>query len=391
MTEKILCVDDDSSVLQGYRRQLRKQFEIDTALGGAEGLDAIANRGPFAVIVSDMRMPEMDGIQFLAEVRRRAPDTVRVMLTGCADQRTAADAVNEGAIFRFLTKPCPPEILAKTLAAAIEQYRLITAEKHLLQHTLRGALNVLCDVLALANPAAFGQGSRVRRIVRALCAKLGVEQSWQCEIAATLSQIGCITVPPNVLEKVYHGHELSRDESRMLAGHPAVGSNLVAKIPRLEPVAEIIAYQQKRFNGSGPPAKPVAGSNIPLGARILKTALDYDTLRWSGIEDFDVMLELSERTGWYDPQVLSALENVIGLEGSFEAQDVDLKQLTTQMILAEDVITNDGTLLVTKGQEVTASLKQRLLNFAQNGRVADSVRVLARIAGLEMGCYPVRR
>ena len=118
--------------LQAFQRQLRKDFDLVAACGGQEGLDALGSHGPFAVIVSDMRMPGMDGIEFLAQARKRAPDSVRIMLTGCADQRTAINAVNTGRIFRFLAKPCPPEALANALREGIAQYRLITAEKDLL-------------------------------------------------------------------------------------------------------------------------------------------------------------------------------------------------------------------------------------------------------------------
>ncbi|GAG00018.1 unnamed protein product, partial [marine sediment metagenome] len=209
MSEKILCIDDDPNILQGYQRRLRKQFKIETALGGTEGLEAIASKGPFAVIVSDMRMPGMDGVQFLAAAKRRAPDSVRMMLTGFADQQTAVEAVNEGNIFRFLTKPCPPETFAKALTAGMEQYRLVTAEKVLLEKTLRGAIKVLTDVLSLTNPTAYGHASRVRRLVQKLCKQLEVDQPWQAEVAAMLSQIGCVTVPPNTLNKIYYGQTLT--------------------------------------------------------------------------------------------------------------------------------------------------------------------------------------
>ena len=106
MTTRVLCVDDDSNILLGYQRALRKQFQIEVALGGAEGLAAVRNRGPYAVIVADMRMPDMNGVELLAQVREIAPDTVRMMLTGNADQQTALVAVNQGHIFRFMTKPC---------------------------------------------------------------------------------------------------------------------------------------------------------------------------------------------------------------------------------------------------------------------------------------------
>src|SRR5437870_13752231 len=119
MSEKILFVDDDANILAALQRQLRKQFSIHTSTDASRALESFETSGPYAVIVSDMRMPGMDGVQFLSKVRQRAPDSVRIMLTGNADQQTAVDAVNEGAIFRFLTKPCSTEVLACVLSAGI--------------------------------------------------------------------------------------------------------------------------------------------------------------------------------------------------------------------------------------------------------------------------------
>lgn len=391
MNEKILCVDDDLNILDAFRRQFRKQFHVETAPGGAEGLETIASKGPFAVIVSDMRMPGMDGIQFLAAANERVPESVRIMLTGNADQQTAIDAVNQGNIFRFLTKPCPPEILAKTLAAGVRQYQLVTAEKELLEKTLRGSVRVLTDVLSLTNPTAFGCASRVRRLVQKLCKQLKVDQPWQCEIAAMLSQIGCVTVPSSTLNRMYHGQRLTDDDSQMLAAHPSVGRELVANIPRLESVAEIIGYQQTCFDGAGTSSDSVAGKEIPLGARILKVALDFDTLKWGGLRDIDAIVELRGRPKWYDPNVLAALEAVAGFEESFEIQEVPLKDLSTHMILADDVTTIDGALLVSKGQEVTTSMRQRLSNFAQNGRIEDPIRVLVRAVSGSRATESARR
>ena len=132
MNEKILCVDDEPNILEAYRRTLRKRFELDVACGGEEALQAIAQRGPYAVLVADMRMPGMNGVELLAKVRQIAPLTVRMMLTGNTDLQTAIDAVNQGHIFRFLTKPCSPEDFANALEAGLEQHRLLTAERQLL-------------------------------------------------------------------------------------------------------------------------------------------------------------------------------------------------------------------------------------------------------------------
>ncbi len=145
--EQILFVDDDQNILNAYCRALRKEFRIETALGGEEGLEMIAGHETYAVIVTDMRMPGMDGIQFLAQVKEQSPDTIRIMLTGNADQQTAIEAVNEGNIFRFLTKPCPAEVLGQVLAEGIQQYRAIKAEKQLLAKTIQGSAQMFTDLL----------------------------------------------------------------------------------------------------------------------------------------------------------------------------------------------------------------------------------------------------
>lgn len=378
MSEKVLCVDDDSRVLDAYRRGLRKQFAIDTALGGEEALSAIDSQGPYAVVVSDMRMPGMDGVRLLGKIRQQAPDTVRIMLTGNADLQTAIEAVNEGNIFRFLTKPCPPETLAKSLTAGVRQYQLVMTEKELLEKTFRGSIKVLIEVLSLINPTAFGHASRVRRLVHKMCGELKADNAWQCEVAAMLSQIGYVTIPTETLEKVHDGRELKANEMEMLEAHPSVGRNLIVNIPRLECVAEAIGYQNKRFDGSGEPSDAIEGKDIPIGARILKVALDYDTLRWSGSAEIDAMVELRKRSGWYDPVVLRALEAVIGFDEAFEFREVMVQELSTLMTLAEDIRTTDGTIVVGKGQEVTTSLCQRVKNFARNRHIKEPFRVFVR-------------
>lgn len=379
MTEKILCVDDEPNVLNAYQRALRKEFQIETALGGAPGLAAIDGQGPYAVIVTDMRMPGMDGIQFLAKVKEKSPESVRIMLTGNADQQTAIDAVNEGNIFRFLTKPCPPEVLAKALKAGLHQYHLVMAEKELLEKTLRSSIQVLTDILSLVNPTAFGRASRVQRLVRELAAKLQIENAWQTEIAAMLSQVGCITVPEEILMKVYRGASLTADELHLMQSHPQIGHNLINHIPRLEPVAEIIAYQEKRFNGAGLPHDDKHGLEIPLGARILKLALDFDKLLESKIHNLEAIKEIQRRGDWYDPYLVDALKVIVTDGLTYEPQSVSSHALALGMILAADVVTKNGLLLIANGQEVTSSLYLRVQNYADREMIIDSIKVLVPV------------
>ena len=134
MKERILCVDDESSALDGYQRILHRQFEVSTAVSGEQALAIVERRGPYAVVISDMRMPGMNGAEFLARVRKEAPETVRMLLTGYSDVQSAMDAVNKGHVFQFLTKPCEKDVLLAAINSGVTQYRAQVAERELVRN-----------------------------------------------------------------------------------------------------------------------------------------------------------------------------------------------------------------------------------------------------------------
>lgn len=357
---RILLVDDEPSVLASYTRSLHGKFDVVTAVGAQAGLEALERAGPFAVVVSDLRMPEQSGIEFLAQVRERAPTTVRMLLTGCAEVQSAIEAINEGRVFRFLTKPCPPETLIKVIHAGVDQYELVTAERDLLERTLSGSVKLLTDVLAVANPPAFGRATRLSRLVRSMGAQLGSGPSWQTELAARLSQLGCIAIPDGIMLRASRGEPLAPHEEQMLAAHPALGSNLVANIPRLDEVARIILYQGKRYDGGGYPKDEVAGVAIPLGARLLHVALAYDASLQSGKLQHAAVIELRRDPGCFDPLVLSALERAVEREAGYSLRRMAIDELRPGMLINEDVVSVGGGLLVSRGQEVNAALIAKL-------------------------------
>lgn len=383
MTNRILCVDDDPNILHAYKRALRKQFEIETALCGDEGLAAISNSGPYAVVVADMRMPKMNGVQFLAIVKERSPNTVRMMLTGNADQRTALEAVNEGQIFRFMTKPCSPETLAKALDAGLTQYRLVTAEKELLSKTLRGSIKVLSEVLALANPVAFGRASRVHRFVGQLTKELKLERGWLIEIAALLSQIGCVALPEETLTKVYRRQELSAVEQQTYDRHPQIARALLEHIPRLEEIATIVAHQNDLYSDHSDARGRRQDSNFILECSILKLALDWDELLSSGMSNELAMAEINDRQGWYDPRALAVLDRLVAVDQVHVVKRVGLSDLADGMILADDVCSINGALLCAKGQQVSRSMRACLRNFAINVGVQFPLKVFVPASGAE--------
>ena len=282
MNYKVLCVDDDANMLASYQRSLRKQFNIDTAQGGEAALAIMAVGGPYAVILSDMSMPGMNGIQFLSRAREASPHSVRMMLTGNADLATAMDALNCGSIFRFMLKPCLPENLALSLLAGIEQYKLVHAERELLEKTLQGSVRMLMEILAVVNPEVFGRAQTLRTHMRTLAEALALPGIWKLELAALLSQIGMVTLPTTVLRKIQTRQTLTDAEAVLVQRVPEIGHNLIVKIPRLEPVAEAVRYARKRFDGSGTPDDDLAGEEIPVGARLLRVLTDLAEIQASG-------------------------------------------------------------------------------------------------------------
>jgi response regulator RpfG family c-di-GMP phosphodiesterase len=374
---RVLFVDDEPDLLAAIVRSLRSEhFEITTAASGAEALDMLRKKGPFAVIVSDLHMPEIDGVELLRRARKLSPETVRVLFTGQPDLERSIAAVNEGEIFRFITKPCARVPLALLLKAAVHQYQLITAERVLLEQTLRGCIQALTEILALTSPLAFGRASRLRQGMASLITAVGIPLNWHLEVATMLSQIGGVLLPPALLEKVYAREPLSEGEQETIDGLPKAVEEILGNIPRLEPVLEILRYQDKHFNGEGPPPDLVAGEIIPWGARALKVLLDLDALESEGYASSQAFEMMRERRGWYDPKILSALAEL--RQGAPEAMLLDLPAnlLRAGMILAQNVRTSTGMVFIAKGQEVTASLLLKLRNLSPGFLADELIRVI---------------
>ncbi len=307
MSEKILFVDDDPNLLAACERNLRKTFAVETAVSGEAALQKLAVSGPYAVVVADRQMPGMDGIRLLTLVKERAPETVRLMLTGNADLEAAIRVVNEGNIFRFLMKPCPSDELSKALNDALAQYRLVMAEKELLSKTLNGSIRLLTDILSMIDPQSFGRAQLLRDAIAKLAGHWQIPNAWEIHLAVMLAPIGLVTIPPHVLVKARKGDPLLQAEEQMLARVPESTGRLLANIPRLEGVARIIQYQHARFDGGGSaPGAPREGA-IPVGSRVLKILSEMVELESSGMSRADALKELCSRQGWYDPSILSAI------------------------------------------------------------------------------------
>lgn len=372
----ILLVDDEPAILDGLRRQLRKKFTVHTATSGADALELLQSE-TVAVVVSDMRMPQMDGATFLSRVRGLHPDVVRILLTGQTDTQAAIQAVNEGQIYRFLTKPCPPDVLSDEITNAAELNRLVTAEKELLSSTLRRTVEALTATLSLAQPAAFGRAQRISRTVTELAEALAVDDSWELEVTAMLAHLGAVTLPPNVLAKLDAGRPLTAEEEAMARRVPGISHDLVATIPKLEGVAEAIRCHPFRFDGKDAPIGAPTGDSLPLAARILRLAVDFDAGMAQRPSVQATLAVLSGDPGAYDPRVLESLIRCHAVAEEASARETDVDDLRPDMVIFDDVFTTDGVLLVSRGTVVTEPLILRLENYADQGRLSRRLVVQA--------------
>jgi hypothetical protein len=197
-----------------------------------------------------------------------------------------------------------------------------------------------------------------------------------------LSQIGSVTIPPEVTLKMRLGHALSSNEKEILVRIPAIGSSLLANIPRLEEVARIILYQNKLFDGGGFPEDDVSGVAIPLGARMLKVLCDLAQIEARGTSRALAVQELRGRAGYYDPRVLSAVAALV--PSAAPSADTDTKMLLAVKfshlrighILQSDVETKSGILLVPTGSRITPMLIHWLRNFSTLYGIKEPILVL---------------
>ncbi|WP_135075259.1 response regulator [Terasakiella sp. SH-1] len=376
MTEKLLIIDDDVNLLSGLKRQYHKRFNVLTAEGGAQGLELLKENPDIGVVVTDMRMPEMDGLETLKHIREISPDVVRIMLTGNADQQTAIDAVNEGAIFRFYCKPCEADVLAKGIDAGFEQFRLIHAERELLENTLSGTVKVLVDLLAFSNPEAFARSSHIKEWCEILAPELGIKQKWVLKLSAMLLPLCDLIIPQEMMVKLKSGEFLKPEEEAILQQGAQTVHDMIKQIPRLEKIAEIITQVRQPLKVKNP--EEIA--KLPLEARLLHVLED---LSWVSSElmlssrEFD---KLRVHLDTYDKTVYEAVRTHLvnhefALQDHYEGRRVPINHLVAGQILLSDILTDDNRKLLSRGVILSKVQIEKLKMIAKRSPMTGLVSV----------------
>lgn len=402
---RILVVDDEPNVLSALQRSLRgRGYQVTTALGGEIALAMLEELQPHAII-SDMRMPGMNGAEFLKASHTHSPDAVRVLLTGYADINSALQAVNEGEIFRYLTKPWDDVQLAAALDEGLERHRLRAERDRLLrlteqQNTELQALNENLEGLVAARTAELqqalaqneevheelkrgflatmnmfsslvearagltrGSARRVADHMRRLGPSMGLSGSEQQDaiFAAMLVDLGKVVLPERLVQFPFS--ELRPEERRQWLAHPQQAASLLMGIDTLRGASEILRALHERFDGTGVPEQ-LEGEGIPISARLLAVAADYEGMlagamvraRQAPAEAFKILRDAGGRR--YDPQVVARF--IESLQAATlparKHLTVGLHGLTPGMQIAEDVLSKDGFLMLTKGHVIDAAL-----------------------------------
>jgi response regulator RpfG family c-di-GMP phosphodiesterase len=383
--QTILVVDDTPEDVVLLVEFLKGVFRVKVALKGSRALELAAAEPPDLILL-DVMMPEMDGYDVCRKLKGDpATREIPVLFLTSKDslQNEARGFASGGA--DYITKPFSPALVLARVRTQLEQRRLLTAEKDLLEKTFKGALAAILGMISLAEPASCEWSLRLSELAEQVAGQLGMEEPWMVGLAAALSQIGTLGVPAEVLARIKTGGILKTEERMAYNRVPDLGFQLLKDIPRLEGVAEMVYYSQKNFNGGGFPHDLLEGTEIPLGGRILRACLGF-MHAYSGKRDpLQCISDLLLNRSFYDPEVTFALNNII--QGGFfyepekekgaGALEIPIKDLVAGQILDSSIETKEGQLLIRGGTVLGPGHLRNLANYASKGAIKGPVTVRA--------------
>ncbi len=359
---KILFVSTDTEFAKGAQQSLEDAFDITCLDNAGEGLALLGKDPRIVAVVSGLKLPGMNGQEFLATARKKFPKVLRIMVTGDCDFKTAAETVSAAHVLHLLSKPCSPDVLRNALTEAVVAYKQARAESDAMKDTLLGCVKMLVDIMELTNPVAARRSKRILRRAHRICKELRALPAQMMDMAVLLSNIGCVGLPAGVLKKMESGAEMTREELKTFRTHPSIAAHLLKNVPSMGKLAKIVRYQ------NFPCSK-----NPPMGSRILKVCIDMDQMQDSGASPEKALAYMQSKPEVYDVNVVEAMGRHREESAKLECTPVSVSDLEPGMIMQSDMVTEKGVTLLHRGEVLSEASHLRVQAFADLLRIKEPV------------------
>ena len=377
LSNNIMIVDDSEENRMILQEMVNKLGYVHQSYDNAKDALDYLRQNSVDCILLDIKMPEMSGIEMLGLIKRdkHLSDIPIIMVTGVEDSKSIVDCITNGAQ-DYVTKPFEPEILSARIKGVIKRYEVYLNEKELVDKTFFGSVKLLNDLLSVLSPQIFGKSNQIRRIAKAICNEIEYKDTNDVELAALFSHIGCISLSSDILDKLVNGKFLLTEEKNIFDNHPLLGYKLLKNIPLLENVTNAILYQNKNYDGSGPPAmEKISAEDIPLPARILRGAIEYHYSKMRAGSTLELSEMLKTKESMFDPNIFKALQKVMVKDNTRDLKELKVNQLKVGMIFAEDIFTTTKIKVGGQWQEITDGILERISNIHIQIGVREPLKV----------------
>lgn len=379
-TSLIVVADPDPNVHSGFKKLFQDRCRVACFDNSEDALRFLQQHPGVAVVFSCFNLPGLGGSAFLSAAETITPQAARVMLTGDKSKQAVKEALNEGHAFLFLEKPCKTNDLLEALDLALAHHRQKARDRALLERTLAGSVKLLIETLGLFHPEAFRRTGIVRKQALKIARVLGLEKTWELEMAVMLSPLGEAVLPKHVLARYRAARTLTEQERLVLEGAPVQARDLLRNIPQLERVSEHLYFSARGYDGSGFPKDGPTGEEIPQISRILKVLTDLWYASPESGPDAAAFEALMINQVKYDPVLLDLARKVLLDDVPEEKRgfvsECHIPSLQPGDVLMDDVLTeNSHELVLSRGHALTQTTIRRLQHFHQTVGVRQPVRV----------------
>ncbi|MCA9192685.1 MAG: response regulator [Planctomycetales bacterium] len=376
MTQKVLFVDDDPVLLRAIDRNLSLDYEVDTAEGPEQGLELIRTSGPYSVIVVDMRMPKMDGIQLIQRARKVAPESVFLMLTGNQDYETAIQAINQAQVFQFLNKPCSVKDIREAIDKAQVQYEAEKAARNLVQESFVGSIRCMTDIIDLQSNG-FLDTTRIADAIKAFAAEVGIPISWEEVVASRLIMMGLGMLPSEDRLILQVNRPVDDEHLRVVQSLCNLSAKMVEKVPRLDRIAKLLRHVP---NMQG--FLSVSQQDNLNSATLLRITFYWCLMAYKGIAHSTIMQELKQIMPKISDSTIDKLQRLDDHRDGNRTITIAVEDLLPGMVSATSILDEHQQTIVSAGRRLTEPVIEKLLHRAEISGLAYVKIVAGSCAGL---------